>query len=347
MFYYINLISQIYYTIEKITTMNFGFQIDSKSTKEVDGIEEFLGEDPSKIFENADDSKNGNNKNKNKNSKELKTDDAKDILKRFEKTGQRKTKDEINKSQTVIMTLLRYGASQRFNEYLSKNGFKLTPTVLNKLAIDELEELLERVKICIANKSESSLITNMVLTGIRTAEHITQRPGLKELFDLLGWSTFIENDESFMDSLEEIRISSSLVTGLSAPTRIVIALGSSALQVSRTNAAARSMLNQLAINIPNADELKSDSNTTDATHDSDVKHNELKSPDNNYDNKSNDFLGLGESKRDAEMPEPVESKLEIDQNNKLQFPTNLKKRGRPIKAINESPISNKRNKSSD
>ena len=90
--------------------------------------------------------------------------------------GQRKSKEEIDKSQMLIMELTRYGASSRFGDYLSQNGFKLTPSQLKKLTIEELEEQKSRVTLCVANKGEESIVTAGVMFGINVIEKCYSTP---------------------------------------------------------------------------------------------------------------------------------------------------------------------------
>ncbi len=68
------------------------------------------------------------------------------------RNGEVLSKEEIKKSQELIVTLTRYGASTRLGPYLSDQGFKLTATALKKLDVEELQEMLERVKICVAKQ---------------------------------------------------------------------------------------------------------------------------------------------------------------------------------------------------
>ena len=99
------------------------------------GVESFLGKDPTAMFEDEDDAK-GNGKRKGNpgtGTAGITTKEKREIGEELGKAMKRKSKEEIAKSQTLILTLSRYGASSRFGEYLKANGFKLTPTYLNKL----------------------------------------------------------------------------------------------------------------------------------------------------------------------------------------------------------------------
>ena len=54
--------------------------------------------------------------------------------------------DDVKKHQEHVLMLSRYGSSSRFGEYLKSLSFVLTPIKLRKLKLEQLEELLERVR---------------------------------------------------------------------------------------------------------------------------------------------------------------------------------------------------------
>ncbi len=199
-------------------------------------VETILGVDPSKLFEEE-----AGAPARARKSKSDKKDTA-EIGDKIKKLGNKLSKEEIKKSQELIVTLSRYGASTRLGPYLSDQGFKLTATALKKLDVEELQETLERVKICVANKSETSIFSSGVLGAIQVVESISQRPGLKERVDLYGFNAYMQRSEQFMDALEEVRIETSIVTGLSSHTRLLLALGQGGVIVASSNAAARQSL---------------------------------------------------------------------------------------------------------
>lgn len=267
-------------------------------------VDTILGVDPDKIFEeNEEDGEKGGKKKNKKSAKESK--DLKELDKLIQTSHKRKSKEEVEKCQSLVMKLARYGSSERFGEYLKGNGFKLTAGSLNTQTSDELEELFDRVKICVANKSESSMFVDGVLFGTRAVEAMTQRPVLKDKFDLLGWSASLQTNEAFMDSLEELRISSSIVTGLSPEKRLMFALASSAVSVSQTNA-------RIKLGMKELEEKFSFDPAAPATLPT-IPEETKTTPTNN----SHDFLGLGENKREVDMPPPPETKEQIGPANQI------------------------------
>ena len=192
--------------------------------------------DPTHLFDEDEDSKKNGRKRANKDIK----DEIKTAMKRL-------SKEEIAKNQALILKLTRYGTSSRFSEYLKENGFKLKPSDLNKMNSEELQELLERVTVCVANKCETSIFTSGILFGVQIVEDVTQRSSaLKDRFDLLGYRAFLEKDETFMDAVEEIRISTSLVSGLSPQMRLLVSMAKGAAFTSGSNAKAKRDVQQWA-----------------------------------------------------------------------------------------------------
>jgi len=65
--------------------------------------------------------------------------------------------DNVKVHQEHCLMLSRYGSSPRFGEYLKSLSFVLTPVKLRKLKLEQLEELLERVRTSVANKTVSDI----------------------------------------------------------------------------------------------------------------------------------------------------------------------------------------------
>ena len=137
------------------------------------------------------------------------------------------------------MKLLRYGNSPRFQEYLESHGFKLKGGALRNQSVPELEELLTRVQICIANKAQTDIVTSGAFVGIGILENITQKPTIKPSLDLQGLSSFLQNNEQFLDALEEIRLLHSIGTALSPYQRILLTFTTACVIVNKSNMAAR------------------------------------------------------------------------------------------------------------
>jgi hypothetical protein len=58
------------------------------------------------------------------------------------------TMEELSRWQSLLLALWRYGAGRRFGELLRSFEFNLSTTALKKLDIDELEDVLDRARVC-------------------------------------------------------------------------------------------------------------------------------------------------------------------------------------------------------
>ncbi len=201
--------------------------------------------DPATIFADAE-----NNNTSSSSSK--KKSDKKEIGGQLSQLTKRKSAEEIARSQELILKISRYGGSERFKQYLQDNGFKTTPSHLKNLGVPELQELYERIKICVQNKSESNLVTAGVLFAVNIAENVTQKPQMKDKFDLKGWGSYLQNDETFLDSLEQIRLETSIGTALNPYQRLLFSLTTSAVVVSKANARAKADMAMFAAGTPAA-----------------------------------------------------------------------------------------------
>ena len=67
-----------------------------------------------------------------------------------------KNEEETGKQQKLCIILCRYGQSKYFGQYLSSHGFKMTPTHLKTLHLDDLEDMLTRCRSWVNEKDTSS-----------------------------------------------------------------------------------------------------------------------------------------------------------------------------------------------
>ena len=79
--------------------------------------------------------------------------------------------EEIQEHQELCLMLSRYGSSERFGDYLKSLTFQLTPAKLRKLNLEQLHEMLDRVRTSI-NKTVSDIWTNSIISGIGVIENV-------------------------------------------------------------------------------------------------------------------------------------------------------------------------------
>ena len=110
--------------------------------------------------------------------------------------------NDIEREKLIIL-LNRYKNSTRFGTFLIKE-MKLTElNNLEKLNKKKLENLLDRVKININNKQGGDLTNILIMGGISSIEKLLTS---FEIVNLTGLTQSIQNNNAFLDALEEVII---------------------------------------------------------------------------------------------------------------------------------------------
>ena len=131
--------------------------------------------------------------------------------------------------------LSRYGSSLRFGDYLKSLSFVLTPVKLRKLKFEQLEELLERVRTSVANRTISDIWSNSITSGLGMVENVCTMSRLNDTIKLKGLTEMLKEDESFLDLLEELNLNNQNLAYVSPHTRLAYTLLSSILHVHGLN----------------------------------------------------------------------------------------------------------------
>ena len=143
--------------------------------------------------------------------------------------------DNVKKHQEFVLMLSRYGSSPRFGDYLKSLSFILSPVKLRKLKLEQLEELLERVRTSIANKTVSDIWSNSITSGLGMIENVCTMSRLNDTIKLKGLTELLKEDESFLDLLEELKLNNQNLAYVSPYTRLAYTLMSSILHVHGVN----------------------------------------------------------------------------------------------------------------
>jgi len=143
--------------------------------------------------------------------------------------------DNIKIHQEHTLMLSRYGSSPRFGEYLKSLSFELTPVKLKKSKLDKLEELLERVRTSVANKTVSDIWSSSITSGIGIVENLCTSTRLNDTIKLKGLSELLKDDETFLDLLEELKLNNQNLAYVSPYTRIAYTLLTSIMHVHGLN----------------------------------------------------------------------------------------------------------------
>ena len=126
-----------------------------------------------------------------------------------------KNDEETEIHAKLVFHLLSFGLSPRFAHYLQTLSFRLGPVHLRTLGISELEELKIRVRTVVANKNQTSFFKDSVLGTVKGVELVTQSvASIKSRINLNGWAQALENDDVFLDAIEQLRLTHQDFTAL-------------------------------------------------------------------------------------------------------------------------------------
>jgi hypothetical protein len=164
-------------------------------------------------------------------SKKMIRKEMKEVVKIIDKPSVEQTKDHMSK---VIM-LSRYGTSKRFGEYLKSMGFNLVVSHLKKLDVEELDEMLVRVKTSIDNKNISAFFGDLAFGVVQTGEVLTLSTRLGQRFKIQGLTDVLKGDETFLDLLEQIELENQNLVYTSPYVRLVYAVTTAAMKVHSVN----------------------------------------------------------------------------------------------------------------
>ena len=143
--------------------------------------------------------------------------------------------DNVQKHQEHCLMLSRYGSSPRFGDYLKSLSIVLTPIKLRKLKLEQLEELLERVRTSVANRTISDIWTNSITSGLGVVENLCTMTRLNDTIKLKGLTELLKDDETFLDLLEELKLNNQNLAYVSPYTRLAYTLLTSIVHVHGLN----------------------------------------------------------------------------------------------------------------
>ena len=145
------------------------------------------------------------------------------------------TSGDIEKHQEHVLMLSRYGAHERFSEYLGKLAFELKPSALKKKSLNELEELLQRVRTSVSNKNVSDVFTELSFGAIQAAETIVTVSRLGETVRLKGITDVLKEDETFLDLLSMIELENQNLSYVSPYVRMIYTVATAGMKVHGIN----------------------------------------------------------------------------------------------------------------
>lgn len=136
----------------------------------------------------------------------------------------------VAEHQTLMLTLQRYAASERFAPVLRDAGLKLTN--LDSKTVAELKTLQIRVRtVCSSGGSATGLLSNMILGGSAVIE--SKMP--KKLMDLDGFSSSLSSDPEFAAICEMLELDMGFAAAMTPMQRMGMCLGKHAVKVNGIN----------------------------------------------------------------------------------------------------------------
>ena len=115
--------------------------------------------------------------------------------------------------QGLCCQLCRFHTNDRFGPYLSTLGFKLTPTALRQLDIEQLTDLKQRVVTSCMNRGSSSFMSGAVFGLTQAAETICAKTKLGEHVYLQGLTESLRRDENFVDMVTLFDLTTDVAKG--------------------------------------------------------------------------------------------------------------------------------------
>ena len=134
------------------------------------------------------------------------------------------TTEERGQWQSLLLTLSRYGASRRFGELLRSYGFNLSTTALKRLDVIELEDVLDRVRVCCQQATVEGMFSQAALSAVGFIESaVCSTPTLKDKVLISGLTEGLRQDESFMSALEQLSIDMGSFVAMPPEYRLMMA----------------------------------------------------------------------------------------------------------------------------
>ena len=144
--------------------------------------------------------------------------------------------EDIRTNQRLRIALGRYNTSPIFAQHLVSCGFSLNPSALKSLDNDELDELLQRVRVTCQSMNSSDSLERMIFAATSMLEHATQQnPKIKSVCDLRGLTQALQGSAQVKQSIELVRLENGDLLQLPPMVGLVVCLAQTAASVNLVN----------------------------------------------------------------------------------------------------------------
>ena len=177
----------------------------NKKQKEKDN-EEILEHFRKKYLKPVEKKKNKSISESSETSKKMNKKQMIDVFDRIDKSAE--NSQDSHKRQLQIAKILKYQESKFFNPLLKKS-MKLSHTheTLSKKNNEQLEAVLNRMRVCLDQQTVHSFYNNLAEQGTVMTEKL-----LQNVYNIDGFAEDIKNNEHFWITFERFKIESDLPT---------------------------------------------------------------------------------------------------------------------------------------
>ena len=144
--------------------------------------------------------------------------------------------EDVRTNQRLRIALGRYNTSPIFAQHLVSCGFQLNPSSLKSLDNDELDELLQRVRVTCQSMNSSDSLERMIFAATSMIEHASQQnPKIKSVCDLRGFTSALQGSAQVKQSIELVRLENGDMLQLPPIVGLIVALAQTAASVNLVN----------------------------------------------------------------------------------------------------------------
>jgi len=112
-----------------------------------------------------------------------------------------KFEENVEEKRKRLLIINRYKNSQRFGDWLKKQGFNFNSNTLSKMTNTELETMINDIRFCIATKNTNGMYSKLSTQGVVVLENV-----LRPVYKIDGLSQILSNDSTYLDTVEELAL---------------------------------------------------------------------------------------------------------------------------------------------
>lgn len=123
--------------------------------------------------------------------------------------------EEIGKRVVIV---LRYQSNKMFGEHLKTMGIKYTPEQLRKKSMQDLDGIINQIRLICRSKSAAFDLSGLVFTGTSMFENVVTA---RTKYNIRGYTENLKADEDFVEALELYKLEKMSFINMSTEVRIM------------------------------------------------------------------------------------------------------------------------------